>query len=304
MLKYFRHKEIDREKWDNCIAGSANEFIYAYSWYLDIVSPGWDAIINEGYTAVMPLTWKKKFGVYYLYQPYFTQQLGIFSTALINDTIVNEFINAIPDRFRYIQINLNEYNPHSSIQTDIILNSNYELPLSATYEKIYNSYSRNCKRNIKKAVEAGLTITDNISISQFAEFLKENLGEKITELNSKDYETLKSILKSSAENNTGKIYGVFTKEKELCAIGFFLHTSGRCIFSVCASSKQGKSFQAMYLLVDHEIENNSGRNMIFDFSGSKIKGIAYFNSTFGARPAEYPLVYRNNLPWFIKIFKL
>lgn len=303
MINYLIHKEIDRKKWDNCISGSANEFIYAYSWYLDIVSPEWDALIKDDYSAVMPLTWKKKAGICYLFKPIFTQQLGIFSAKPVNNSLVKEFVNAIPSKFKFIEISLNEYNPYDDLTADVKLNSNYELSLARPYEEIYDSYSRNCKRNIKKAVAAGLTVNRNVSISQFTEFLKKNLGDRITELRRRNYEILKSIIITSTKNNTGRIFGVFTKEKEICAIGYFMYSSGRCIFSVCASSQQGKSFQAMYLLVNHEIKNNSGKNMIFDFSGSNIKGIAYFNSTFGAGPAEYPVIYINNLPWFIRFIK-
>jgi hypothetical protein len=303
MINYLTHKEIDREKWDNCISGSANEFIYAYSWYLDIVSPGWDALIKGDYSTVMPLTWKRKAGISYLFKPIFAQQLGIFSATQVDNSLVKEFINTIPAKFRFIQISLNEHNPSDDLPADITMYSNYELSLARPYEEIYDSYSRNCKRNIKKAVEAGLTVTRNVSISQFTEFLKLNLGKRITELRRKNYEILKSILITSTKYNTGKIFGVITREKELCAIGYFMYSSKRCIFSVCASSEQGKSFQAMYLLVNNEIKNNSGKNMIFDFSGSNIKGIAYFNSTFGAEPVEYPVIYRNNLPWFIKFVK-
>lgn len=303
MIYYLAHKEINRHKWDECISGSANEFIYAYSWYLDIVSPGWDALVMDDYATVMPLTWRKKLGIYYLFKPIFTQQLGVFSAIRVSNTTIKEFINKIPVKFKFIQISLNEKNPHNDITADVTLNSNYVLPLSLPYTKIYHSFSRNCRRNIKKAEESGLIVNNNISISQFIEFLRYNLGYKIGVMRRQDYDVLESILITAANNNTGKIYGAFTKENELCAIGSFMYTRKRCIFSVCASSEKGKLSQAMYLLVNNEIKNNAGRDMIFDFSGSNIKGIAYFNSTFGAEPVKYPVIYLNNLPWFIRFLK-
>ncbi len=41
----------------------------------------WDALVLDDYQAVMPLTWRSKFGIRYLYQPAFTQQTGIFSAS-------------------------------------------------------------------------------------------------------------------------------------------------------------------------------------------------------------------------------
>lgn len=303
MIRYLKHIEIDKAKWDNCISGSVNEFIYARSWYLDIVSPGWDAMIEGDYESVMPLTWGRKFGIYYLYPPFFAQQLGVFSTRQINEEIIQEFLVGIPDKFRLIQINLNESNTVNVSSFRVNLNSNYEIDLSRPYPEIYDSYSRNCRRNLKKAIDAQLTIDENIAVEKFSEFIKANLGDRITELNKNNYATLKKVLKTSSDNGTGKMYRVLTKENELCAVGSFLMTSKRCIFSVCASSEEGRSLHAMYFLVNHAIENNSNKNIIFDFSGSNIKGIAYFNSTFGARPVEYPYIYRNNLPWIIRFFK-
>ena len=62
MIVFRSHSEIDKEKWDACIRESANGIIYGYSWYLDIVSPGWAGLIEDAYTAVFPLTQRKKFG--------------------------------------------------------------------------------------------------------------------------------------------------------------------------------------------------------------------------------------------------
>jgi len=303
VLGYLKHNEIDKVKWDNCISRSVNEHICARSWYLDIVSPKWDALIEGDYEAVMPLTWKKKFGIYYLHQPYFAQQLGVFSTRQISEDIIKEFIKGIPKKFKFIQICLNESNMPGNSSSGVNNNFNYKLDISGPYSEIYDSYSRNCKRNLKKAVNAQLTIDENITAVQFAEFVKANLGDKLTELNKRNYTTLKKVLETSLENGAGKIYRVLTRDNKLCAVGSFLFSSKRCIFSVCASSVEGRSSHAMYFLVDHAIKNNSNKNRVFDFSGSNIKGIAYFNSTFGAKPIEYPYIYRNNLPRIIRFLK-
>src|SRR5258708_37472695 len=108
MIKYLEHKSIDKKKWDDCIANSSNGMVYGSSWFLDIVSPGWNALIDDDYNAVMPLTWRKKYGFHYLHQPFFTQQLGIFSIEKkIPDRTANEFLKAIPGRYRFIEIQLN-----------------------------------------------------------------------------------------------------------------------------------------------------------------------------------------------------
>jgi hypothetical protein len=48
-------------------------------------------------TNVMPLPWKKKYGIYYLTQPFLTAQLGVFG-KMITPVILEDFLNAIPSR--------------------------------------------------------------------------------------------------------------------------------------------------------------------------------------------------------------
>ena len=94
-IQYLQHKKINFRKWDDCIRNSINGNLYDFSWYLDIVSEGWDALILSDYETVMPLTHQKKLGVSYILQPFFSQQLGVFSTQRITSEVVSEFIITI-----------------------------------------------------------------------------------------------------------------------------------------------------------------------------------------------------------------
>jgi hypothetical protein len=110
VIRYCTHTEIDRQKWDECITRSTLNIPYAYTWYLDVVNPGWCALVMDDYQAVMPLTWNRKYMVSYLYQPYFTQQLGIFSDHPVSDALIRVFLLSVPGRYRFARINLNESN--------------------------------------------------------------------------------------------------------------------------------------------------------------------------------------------------
>ena len=52
--------------------------VYAFSYYLNSMAKNWDALVLNDYDAVMPLTWNKKYGFYYLYQPFMSASLGVF----------------------------------------------------------------------------------------------------------------------------------------------------------------------------------------------------------------------------------
>src|ERR1017187_1866717 len=107
MIKLLSHSEINRTNWDARIASSLNSTVYPYSWYLDLVSPGWEALVEGNYESVMPLTANKKYGITYLYQPFFTQQLGVFSARKLSPAKVNDFLSQVPGKFKFIEINLN-----------------------------------------------------------------------------------------------------------------------------------------------------------------------------------------------------
>jgi len=110
MIHYLPHSAIDEQKWDACITNSPNRIPYALSWWLNAVCPEWEALVQDDCHSVMPLTRGHKFGFHYLYQPYFTQQLGIFSPSPVLLVTINEFLSAIPGKFKYVNIQLNSGN--------------------------------------------------------------------------------------------------------------------------------------------------------------------------------------------------
>ncbi|MEO5584652.1 MAG: hypothetical protein ABIQ75_04270, partial [Flavobacteriales bacterium] len=70
MISYLRHTDIDLAAWDRRMAACANASWYGLSATLDAAAPGWDALLDEATGAQMPLPWRMKYGVRYLYQPF------------------------------------------------------------------------------------------------------------------------------------------------------------------------------------------------------------------------------------------
>ena len=70
-LNYFNNSEIDTHKWDDCINHSVNRKVYAFAWYLDIVSNKWGALIYGDYELVFPIIFKKLFFFNKIYHPFF-----------------------------------------------------------------------------------------------------------------------------------------------------------------------------------------------------------------------------------------
>src|SRR5688572_24170584 len=104
--QYLTHDKIDFAKRDECIVASANGNIYSLSWYLNIVSPRWDGLveIKDGeYTKVIALPIFKKFKLMtFLRQPHFVNQLGIISRQPTSGAEFAEMLNLLRSTFSYI----------------------------------------------------------------------------------------------------------------------------------------------------------------------------------------------------------
>lgn len=303
MIKHLIHTEIDRDLWDACIEQSVNRLPYALSWWLDAACENWEALVLDDYRAVMPLTAKEKFGFHYLYQPYFTQQLGLFSAQMPGTDEINSFLSAIPKQYRYVDIQLNSSNNPTEEHFKYKARKNCILDLTPAYTRLASNYHRNCRRNIQKAMRAGLTVSGGPGPAIFTRFIEQHLGNKLINLRKDFYPVLQRIAQASIESGKGAIAGVYKPGGELLAAGWFVETAGRYIFLVCASTETGKEKQAMFLLVDHAIREKAGTGLLFDFAGSNDPGIAYFNMGFGAKETIYFSVKRNVLPWPLRLLK-
>ena len=106
MIRHLHHGDIDKAWWDAQLLRCSNRLWYAQSWLLDIASPGWEALVDDRTGAIMPLTWRRKYGIQYLFTPYAIQQLGVFVPEMDQD-ICTRMLDAIPKHFRYWDIWLN-----------------------------------------------------------------------------------------------------------------------------------------------------------------------------------------------------
>lgn len=302
-IRYLTNTEINTAKWDKCINHAINGNVYVYSWFLDIVCEGWEALVMGDYETVMPLTSGKKFGVHYLYQPMFTQQLGVFSSYKIDEQTVKVFFERIPAKYKYIDIQLNIFNHFKDENFKITERITYELDLIETYEKLFANFNQNTRRNLGKVLGNKVSISNGLAPNDLISFYRTHVGDKFQNLKEYHYDMLRRLVSFAINHKLGEIFGAYTKENNLCALAFFLNSHHRSVFLISASSEEGKELRAMFLLVNYFISKHSEKNLTLDFEGSNIENIARFYAGFGAHPTKYPGVKRNRLPFFLKWLK-
>ncbi len=299
-LHYRKHQQIDSEKWDRCIGNAPNSRVYANTWHLDRTAEIWDALIWGDYECVMPLPYRKKFGIKYLYQPLYSQQLGIFPDP--TPEISRAFYEFIVANFRYSDVQTNAEN--SAIKEIAAIRyvprNNYLLSLAAEYSSISSSFSKNTKRNITKANKNKLSLAEGIRLEEYLKFKSENL---MADIGTKELAQLKSLISYGQYKGFGQIYGVYDNDNQLCAAVYFCRWKDRIIYFNAASSAKGKELGAMYFLVNRFIESNAGKLLVLDFEGSMIPGVARFYEGFGAQAEIYFQLKFNRLPLPFRWFK-
>lgn len=288
-LIYLKHNKIDKTAWDATVKEASTSMPYAYSWYLDVVSPQWEALVTPDYAYVMPLPVKRKFGIPYVIQPRWTQQLGLFSRDFITPEIVEQFIRRIP--YVSYDFNLNFGNVrHTQLLPNRIID------LSADYKSINKQFSKNTKRNIAKALKANLNI-QLIDYKLLADFWMSQNSDMPIEL----FEKLPTLCAAAQEHHVGYFYGVFTSNQELVATLMTLETESRIIYLVPTSNQLGKDTSAMFLLVDELLKKNAGSSKVFDCEGSRIPGVSKFYEGFGATLQPYFTINRCRPQWLVKL---
>ncbi|MCR5660317.1 MAG: hypothetical protein K6G25_13455 [Bacteroidales bacterium] len=287
MIQYFEHKKIDKRKWDTTIAECGN--IYAYSWYLDIVHPGWDALVEDDYQVVMPLTGGKKFGVNYLFQPYFVQQLGVYSKAPMSDEKTEAFLKAIPAKYRFAEIRMNESNAFDKDMQGIEYHSNVILDLNQDYEAIRANYHTNTKRNLAKAENNNLQLVNTVIPYHVVALFTDNRGALLDKWGDAEYARLTSLAATAVNRKAAFILGVTEKSvgQLLCA-AIFMKTNERITFLFSGLTEEGKQRQAMTYLLDQVIQQYAHQPITFDFEGSDDENLARFYLGFGGREVKYP----------------
>ncbi len=296
-ITFTKNKDINTQKWDNCIEQAANRKIYALSWYLDIVAENWDALIFGDYEFVMPIPNNKKFGIPYIIQPPYCQQLGIFPKA--TEEIQEEFMKQVTKRFKYIHYFFNaayDLLPNSAFT--LLNRTNLVLPLIQDYISIANEFTKHTKRNLKVAKTAKVEVVKGLRADEYMKIKKENLKTKASD---KALQKLYLLINNTITSGRGTIYGAYSDVNNLCSAAFILFDGNRVYYLNAFSTDEGRENRAMYAIVDSIIKEFAGSGRILDFEGSMVEGVARFYKGFGALQEKYFYIKWNKLP-IIKSF--
>ncbi|MBC7651008.1 MAG: hypothetical protein H7101_04600 [Deinococcales bacterium] len=277
------HK-IDVTKWDDCVAKAAYQNIFMYTWALNALCDNWDGLIVNDYEAVLPLPWRKKWTLKYMHHVPYLAKLSLMAKE--NITVDSQLI-ATYLRKRLWFINFDIVNIYLE-KWIVKKRCNYYIPLERTYDNLYNHFTKECQKNIKKSISRGCSLVQATSIEKVVKIYDlayGNLHEKQTNRNYIKIINFAKYALSIGKASIWEVQNIANKETLLAAI--VLEDKGRLYYWLAAPTASGRQCRASYFFINELIKMNANSNKILDFEGSDIKEVAHFYQQFAPETEWY-----------------
>jgi Acetyltransferase (GNAT) domain len=306
-IKIIHSTHIEKTKWDSLVGRSTTGSIYCTYTYLSLCEGDWEAIIgieNGDYVCALPVPFRTKGGVKYIYQSPLIPFLSILTQP---EYKVSEefFLNAIANlnSYHYIAKFFVKHSP--PIQLDKCRTTEHmglAIDLQKRYSEIFNDYSSS-RKGLKQA-RSEQEIVKSHDLDLFVKMHKELTLPKIENIHDGQQHVMTELWRSLLQNNELEIYFSKTKSGETTS-GLLIGKGARHLYYLeSASTHEGRKLNGIALLIDYIVQEYAQSvYQYFDLGGKGPAGVAEFKLSFGSKEYSYTQYYRNNLPWYIKIPK-
>lgn len=302
MIAHLRHADIDPVLWDERLRAAANASWYGLHATLEAAAPGqWDALVDEATGEQMPLPWRRKLGVRYLFQPFMLQHLGPYAPTPRPGT-AERFLHALPRRFRYADINVQGTAVGTLPGARTEPRTNHVLRLDAPLEDLRARYSTNHRRSLRKAVQAGVSIERGASGRSVLGFIENSPQMVRWKADAADRAIMRALVEATEADGSG-MGRIAACQGETVAAGWFVQGPSGLIFLKGLANDRGRELRAMHLLIDDVVRESASSGAVFDLAGGNDPQLARFYSGFGAEPVLYLRALINRLPPLVRLMK-
>ncbi|MDX1651493.1 MAG: hypothetical protein R3277_03310 [Brumimicrobium sp.] len=288
MEKWLHQSVIDRKKWDHMVHQTENASVFCLSFYLDSTAEDWYAYTDEQFSFAIPVPVSVKLGIPGVYPPLFHREVSALGN--IKNIDWNGFESALLKRF-----------PRGTYQ---IKSNTLQKPKSKklVYQRLNKeiySLKSQARRQLKKFEESALTIKFGTDSAVLTEVIIRILGKKLN-LNNKEGETLRNLVSAAEEKKILRTVGIFENEKlsgGLIALTYkntTLYLKGACEEH---NMEKGGMYAAMNALIIKSFEEGQD----FDFGGSRVEGVRFFNTRFSGEDHHYFQYHWENGPHWFKL---
>lgn len=307
--------QIEDTVWNAFIARSPQAAPYGCTWYLDVVWPGWKAIVvmEKGkMLAALPLKISKKHGIHYVFNPPLCQYVGLFFgeiekknatlTFALKKRLVKALVEAIPSEVKVFNLKFSpEFDyPLPFHWAGYELHSRYSYWLDNQEDKslLFKNFEERTRTYINKAVKTGLTVQPVENIEAIIG-LATNRGAYPL-----DEALLKKLWDALRQQKTGTALEVRDVSGKLHAGLVYQQFQHKTIHLFSAFDAELGSQGGMSLAIWKSIEVAGPEVKLIDFEGSMLEPVENFFRGFGTRPVPYLQIKKNTFPkpvrWLIE----
>ncbi|WP_138989420.1 GNAT family N-acetyltransferase [Larkinella sp. C7] len=299
MVRLLSRQHIDDAAYDRCVALSPQRLVYAFSWYLDVVSPGWELLVEGDYERVMPLPVRNRYGVKSVIQPLFCHQLGVFSARETPDAaVLSRFLDALQHHIRYTpsyQLHAANAPALAGESVQLIPMTNHVLHLQKPYAALAKRYSKGQKYNLKHGLQQEWTFVDTSDIQPLIDLFRKYNTAGIGRVAPQAYDQLRQLV-AVLQNRQQVTIRVAMQNGRIEAGCLLVTDVNRIIHLFCAASPEGRRGNARTVILDQFIREYAGQPLCFDFESPEVESLAAFNRGFGAESEPYVRLVSNQLP--------
>ncbi len=249
-------------------------------------------MIDGDYESAMILPANKKFGINYLIQPFLAPQLGIFSKKNIHPEKIKKFLNMLPSRFGWAQLNFNKYNTGIPDNWEARSQKIYELDLISPAHKIYKRYAENIKAGLKKAEDEGFSVMKQLAPNDFISLWRKmyNSDHKKKEA---EENKLRRLISRGIQHKACEIYGVYSRFNNLIASSAFFNFNQKTTLLISVFDSKEAEELSLIFLIHQFIKENAGQNLTLKFElpeNTQLKSIP--NKHFLIDPINFEDIFR------------
>lgn len=258
-----------------------NNHISQEEWYVHAVSPQTVTIELGIIKLLIPL--RKNLFINSVYVPPMMQRFFL-PDHIEHPTFAERLILELMSRYPSGNISLSENITIKGVEK--FQKTNYLLPLNQNYDHLQSGYRKGHKLNLKTAFQHNIKIFESDDIKETISFYKKFSNQRIPKFY-KNEVLLSSCITSCINHKCGIIVQASTMDNQLLSIAFFSIYNKRITYHLSCSSPEGKQSCAMYGIIDYIIRKYQQQQVLLDFEGSSIPGLAKFMSGFGAKEEHY-----------------
>tara|TARA_B100000508_G_scaffold60116_1_gene46763 strand:- start:39948 stop:40853 length:906 start_codon:yes stop_codon:yes gene_type:complete len=290
--RWIHNNQIDVAKWDELVNADDDATIFSTSHYLNATCKDWYAFLPDDYSFGFALGSTNILGVDNANPPFFHRYAEFIGESEQID--ISQFVTSMQETFKggiiHTKTKLEGIEPADAYVHQVLTADDFKLKSQA-------------KRMLKKFNSSTLNIEfDNKSSSQVLKLIKDELSKKMDLYSSESANALDRLV-TNPSKEIELITAVLKSENDLVGGLLALEYKSTVLFLKGTTAESAKEEGGMYALMNELIKYTFEKEKTFDFGGSRVKGVRFFNTRFNAQDKTYFCYEWNNNPVWYKLLK-